>query len=615
MSSATRRRGTRNEVAPRARTAAFLSFLLAIASIALAAPTSATDDRAAEAHRAHELAKSFRAKFGLRADPVFVDATFGDKRFSNRDWGVPLDSAEAAEIRRRVDVQESLGKALRKAAAEPDSAGAYFDGKAGDTPVFLTKRDPTKARGALGGLIPGNVAAQFQQVRFSTKELHALQERINADLRAGRLDADGITSTAVDTRANAVVVGAAVVSDELRTMLLARYGGGVALAVEPESEGGDACVSRVNCLPAKAGIEIRNNYNGNFCTTGPIVRVANSSSLRILTGGHCLGLSGGVGTIRRWTHNGTQLGWSEAYSWSNGADADAGLLNPSINPISGDRNLVYRSSSSDVVGLQGWKPTAEQVQGAVVCRSAAVSGYICGTIALTDKTKSVDGHSIDHQWVVDFDACPGDSGAPYLVGNIAWGVHADSTTGCDPSTNQSWYSPMEWVATTLAAKGHPIEACNDAACTSNDNVWTLRGSLNGEVWSPRMVKLKDGRVLQVGGEGGDPLWEVAPAGPARAPQVFDPTTGMWSDTAPPPWLPARCVEQFAVGLSDGTVYWRRRVGGRGRPRPVRHQGLRLRSKGGPGKGLDNGRAHAEDDSIGGRRPPERRAGIRDRRDG
>jgi hypothetical protein len=405
----------------------------------------------------------------------------------------------------------------------------------------------------VAAVLPGTVQPTFRQVRYSTKNLLALQERINADLREGLLSDRGITSTAIDTRGNAVLVGASVVTDSLREALRATYGDGVELALEPESEGGDACTSRTNCPPAKAGIEIRSNYNGNFCTTGPIVRVANSHALRILTGGHCLGLSGGTGTTRRWTNNGIQLGWSEFSTWATGAKADVGLINPSTYPISGDRNLLYRGSNSDIVGLQGWKATEEQIQGSLVCRAAAVSGYVCGTIVLTNKTKNVDGRSIDHQWVVDYDACPGDSGAPYLLGNIAWGIHSDSSTGCNPSTGQAWYSPMGWVATVLAEQGHPIEMCTDPGCTSSANTWALQGPLNGNVWNPSLVKLLDGRVLQVGGEGGDPLGAAAAAGPAPAPQLYDPGTGAWSATATPPWLADSCEEQFAVRLQDGRV--------------------------------------------------------------
>ena len=266
-------------------------------------------------------------------------------------------------------------------------------------------------------------------VARSTAELEALQERINADLRGGDLRALGVTSTAIDARANAVVVGAAVATDQLRAELAARYGAGVQLVFEAPAQGGDACTTRDNCLPAKGGIEIVSTYNGNNCTTGFMVRVANDNAVRVLTAGHCVGKTGGTGTSRKWRSHGIDLGWSEFATWTDGADADAGIINPYPEVLSGDRNLAYAAASNDIRSIHGWKATAEQVQGSLICRAAAVSDYVCGTIELTNRTKDVDGRTIDHQWVVDFDACPGDSGAPYLVGDIGWGIHSDSTVG------------------------------------------------------------------------------------------------------------------------------------------------------------------------------------------
>ena len=512
-----------------------MAVLLAISSIPFASPATATALNAVESQGVQQPASA-----------SFADATNPDSALA-----VPLANPGAAEVQKRAKLQTSLGRAFREAASDPDSAGAYLDDDA--VPVFLTAGDSSKLRRAVVSHIPDHVASRFERVRNSTRELKALQGRINKDLRAGKLQDDGITSTAIDTRANAIVVGSSRVTDALRSKLVKAYGEGVLLAFEAPSEGGDACASRKSCPPAKAGLEIRSTYNTNVCTTGPIVRVAASSALRILTAGHCLALNGGTGTTRKWTHNGSSVGWSEYYAWSNGTNADVGLINPNTTPVTGDRNLLYRASGTDIVGLRGWKPTAEQVQGSVVCRAGAASGYICGTVILTDRTKDVDGRSIDHQWVVNYDACPGDSGAPYLLDTIVWGIHTDSTAGCNPGTNQAWYSPMGWVSTVLSSVGHPIEMCTDPTCASSANTWRLRGTLNDDVWNPRMVKLLDGRVLQVGGASGDLILAASPDNQPRAPQTYHPATGAWSDTAPPPWLPARCAGQFAVRLSDGRV--------------------------------------------------------------
>jgi hypothetical protein len=461
---------------------------------------------------------------------------------------ITLPAPGKGEQPAREAKQAKLGPALRAAAKDANSAGVYIDDT--DTPVFLTAGDPAAERGKLIRLIPGDMASRFQRVTHSMKQLRALQDRVNVDLLAGSLQDQGISSTAIDTRANAVVVGSSVVSEALKATLAGKYGDGIVLTFEPPSQGGDACSSRTNCPPAKAGLKI-NTSNGKYCTSGPMVRVSGSSALRILTAGHCVELTGGTGTSRKWTHHGAGLGWSEFETWADGADADVGLLNPSSYPVSGSRNLLYRASSSDVVGIRSWKPTDEQVQGSLVCRAGAVSGYVCGEIALTNKTKDVDGKSIDHQWVVDFDACPGDSGAPYLSGDVAWGIHTDSTSGCNPNTNQAWYSPMGWVFDTLAQQGHPVELCTDPTC-AGPNSWTLRGSLAGTAWSPKLVTLNDGRVLRVGGAV-DSAGLAPHVSGAPVTEIFDPGSGAWSNTAAPPWLPNPCAGQFATRLSNGRV--------------------------------------------------------------
>src|SRR6185503_7314458 len=193
---------------------------------------------------------------------------------------------------------------------------------------------------------------------------------------------------------------------------------------------GEPCYSRSDCRPAKGGLEIRRSDSGAACTTGLMVRVVGSSEVRLLTAGHCVAMTGGSGTSRTWTHDGTGFAYSEAYVWSDGADADVGVLNVNAGSVGDERSIVFESSTTDLVPMTGWKPTVEQIQGSLVCRAGATSGSVCGTVVQTNATKGVDGRSIDHQWVVDFDACPGDSGGPYTVGDVAWGLHTDSTVGC-----------------------------------------------------------------------------------------------------------------------------------------------------------------------------------------
>ena len=517
--------------------------------VATAAPGGGSSTHALEV----AAAVAFREKLGFRADRAFVAGTFEDHGFSASAWGVPLDAGEAAEVARRTKVQKDAAAALRTWAADPAFAGAYIDQRARGALVVLTKDDPARARAAVDRLMPAGANARFLRVQHSMAELLALQDRVNADLRAGALAALGVTSTALDARANAVVVGIAADRPEIRAALAGRYGDAVQPRLELPAQGGDACTARDSCAPAKGGIEIVSSYNGNNCTIGFLVQVVGSPDARLLTAGHCVGKSGGTGTARTWRHDGGDMGWAEFSWWNDGADADVALIAPSSGAISGARNLLYRSSSSDIASVDGWQATAAQVQGAIVCRSAAVSGYHCGTIELTNRTKDVDGHSIDHQWVVDFDACPGDSGGPYMAGDIAYGIHSDSTVGCEPGQNEAWYSPMGWVLSVLSARGHPVQLCTSSSCGASTNAWTQGASLDAPSWDAKLIPLSDGRVLHVGGTSGDLLATPAAGATGRTPEIFDPASGAWSDTASPPWAPADCDGQFAVRLGDGRV--------------------------------------------------------------
>ncbi len=54
----------------------------------------------------------FREGFGLQADRSYVERAAADGlRFPSLDYGVPLTSAEAAELNRRAEVQLALGPA------------------------------------------------------------------------------------------------------------------------------------------------------------------------------------------------------------------------------------------------------------------------------------------------------------------------------------------------------------------------------------------------------------------------------------------------------------------------------------------------------------------------
>jgi V8-like Glu-specific endopeptidase len=203
-----------------------------------------------------------------------------------------------------------------------------------------------------------------------------------------------------------------------------------------------------------------------YCTTGFIVVLEGTSTRRVLTAGHCLELAlGGLGAA--WMHSGTKIGNGKTETWGNLSNADAGLVAVD-DPISGPDNLVYASNHTDIRSVNGWVSTLSQNVGDFICRNGKTSGWWCGHIKYEDRTRDVDGKDIDHQWVVDFDASPGDSGAPYITdagtgASFAWGIHSDSTSA-DPPGGEAWYSPIGWVLQKLNSYGTPIELCLNGTC-------------------------------------------------------------------------------------------------------------------------------------------------------
>jgi hypothetical protein len=65
-----------------------------------------------------------------------------------------------------------------------------------------------------------------------------------------------------------------------------------------------------------------------------------------------------------------------------------------------------------------------------------------------------------HSVEVEFDASPGDSGAPYFFGNTAYGLHTDSTDDDYTVTKRAWYSPISQAQLAV-----DIELCTTATCS------------------------------------------------------------------------------------------------------------------------------------------------------
>jgi len=367
---------------------------------------------------------------------------------------------------RRIAVQQNATPAAEWAAGQPGFGGWYIDQLNGGMPVVLTTGDPGAFGRGFGQHLGGPAAYQVAAVPNTQAQLQALEDGIwadRADLAAGGIDVEGVS---LDVPANVVRVEVAGLTDSAASALAARYG--AVEAVENTPAEADSC-SRTNCPPAKGGIQIIDvQHTAYWCTLGFNAKYyASPNAGLILTAGHCL--KEGVSVSDSWKHVSTTLGHGVTALW--GPTYDTGLI--TRGSTSGDQNLVYWSSASDIPHVVAIASLSGMPVGTAACRSGARSGYFCGKVTAIEATKDVDGVTVQHMWVEDFDASPGDSGAPVGLETaagrlLAYGTHSDSTS-LDPTNPRTagesgWFMPIVYSAQAYAGGANRFIVCTLASC-------------------------------------------------------------------------------------------------------------------------------------------------------
>ena len=400
-----------------------------------------------------------RSELGLRSTSDHVARSLIDpSSFPVTDfYGMPLTSDEAAELRRRIAVQQSTTDARVWAASQPGWAGVYTDQRAGGVPVFMFAGDPEEHRDGIASRLPAGTEYSLERVPRTRLELESLKAHVAAEWEALEVAGIDVLSVGIATRSNVVSVGVLGLTDGERSELLSRFPSGVSVKSESPIEL-DACTSRAACgAPIKGGLKIV-DINGAYCTSAYIGEQDNfnPAHLRVVTAGHCIELGGGVGA--GWKHNSSTFGYATAETWATGADGDVGVID--LANLYPNDNLFYASSNTDIRAFTSFALLAEMAEDDFFCRSGAKTGYRCGRVVEEDETLDVEGRLIDHQWRVDFDASPGDSGGPYWFGNKFFGIHSDSTHDLAAPPRFAWYSPYPWVSIVVSN----VDICLAAAC-------------------------------------------------------------------------------------------------------------------------------------------------------
>lgn len=410
----------------------------------------------------------FRTTFGLAADPVtLADAAAGDGRYVDREFGVPLSTAEAAEIRRRVGVQEALTPASAYVATVVESAGVYIDQLDLGLPVFLFVGNGEVHRPAIEKLLPPGTEFRIASAEYTYAELLDIQARVEAAREGVVNDGIDMVLTGLDVRANRVIVGVEGLTPAAVDALSARFGPGISTRMQAPTQA-DAC-SYLNCWPLKGGIEIYRTSGVSQCTSGFIVKRASTSTYGVITAGHCIEVNGGYD--KDWFHGTTSvytIGRSQRETWQAGADADVGIIHANAGSVPSQKNRIYTPGDAttyrDILAVT---TSVNQNVGMVVCRSGRTSGWDCGTIVAKNVTKpscvGTDCRLIDYVVEVDFDSMGGDSGGPIHINSNALGTHVDSERPDGPGKH-GWYSPLDFARTTY----YDLHGISYNVCTSSD---------------------------------------------------------------------------------------------------------------------------------------------------
>ena len=424
-----------------------LPAVIAVLSISLFLPFSATAVDSGETAAAVQDAIGLRERLGLHADPVFVAQAERNLEFSRDQLGIALSADEASEIDRRRRIQEGMTELNAYLDTLGAFGGVYLNQRAGAVIEIGIAGAYDSYEADIRRLAPSEAAVNLRHVQYKTADLRATQAAV--DRATDELRGLGIvvSTTAVDPKINRVAVGVSGLTSQGAQLLFDRFGPAVSAHDEVMFHAA-ACTGRGSCgNPMKGGLTI---VGGTFaCTSGFMGRPAAAfTRLYVLTAGHCVE-SRGLGNS--WTHGGVVLGTGAFEEYRENSPVDYGGINDTESTT---KNLVYTNANDSFRSITGRATNANQDVGDVVCRSGKNSGYDCGEISQEDYTVNFgDGTTLLHQWEVDFGSVGGDSGAPIIFGNLAYGIMS-GTNGV-----RSNYGTIEWGQTQLG-----VRPCYSASC-------------------------------------------------------------------------------------------------------------------------------------------------------
>ncbi|MFI7546046.1 trypsin-like serine protease [Actinoplanes sp. NPDC049599] len=382
----------------------------------------------------------------LMATPARASAPLPDRAV---DPGTASGAAEAVASAYRAAYPAMSVAAARTAAAQQAQrrllhdtvegdpktfGGSWFDAPSGVLHVAVTTAGAEATATTLGHKL--GIRVQTHRVARTFADL----ERQAAAIRrgTGALSAAAAGNVGLDLVTNQVVV--AVPALRMAALAADAVPAGVRVAprkatpVEP-----DVCTARNNCADSlRAGLMLSPQ-----CSLGFTFRDKFTPNTRwVITAGHC---STGVGVT--WSTGGTTIGTLTGATDRDNLDI-ASISTTNATYLADTVGRIYMHGAANRFVRVNGAPTrtSSMVAGDVVCLSANITtptgANNCAVIELVS-----DPQVRGMVKTTGYDACGGDSGGGWYQltsdnRRNAYGIHSRSTTGCNATPAESWFTPV-----------------------------------------------------------------------------------------------------------------------------------------------------------------------------
>jgi streptogrisin C len=197
---------------------------------------------------------------------------------------------------------------------------------------------------------------------------------------------------------------------------------------------GPAACSWPSCSrPLRGSVRIHNLPTGIHCTAGFPAYVPGSPGpdRHILTAGHCTRYAGTWYAYRTGPGTVESIGPSAGVVFNAWGDVGTVRVNGQWNGVLHPMVAAWDVFGGVINDAHAVSDRASSYVGLFGCRFGQTTPFHCGTVTLLDYPVTYSGVTVETLTLTDTCAEPGDSGGPWMSGNIAYGiVAAASLAGC-----------------------------------------------------------------------------------------------------------------------------------------------------------------------------------------